>query len=74
MLVQGMCLDVMCLEKQQKPVQAGAQDPLSDLESGRAVPFSPQDFCCPCVFAVAATTQDPAGQDPPQTFRSAQGM
>ena len=50
MLVQGMCLDVMCLEKQQKPVQAGAQDPLSDLESGHAFPISPQDFCSPCVF------------------------
>ena len=49
-------LDVMGLEKQKKPVQAGgggavSGGPLSDLESGCTAPFSPQDLCCPCVFA-----------------------
>ena len=33
--------------------------PLSHLESGHAVPFSPQDFCCPCEFVIAATTHRP---------------
>ena len=44
----------------EKPVQAGVGSfslglssslALSHLASGHAVPFSPQDFCSPCVFA-----------------------
>ena len=42
-------LNVMCPEKQYKPVKARVEA-LSSWESGHAVPFSPQDFCSPCVF------------------------
>ena len=51
-------LNVMCPEKQYKPIQAGDRlswalsGPLAlfHLESGHAVPFPPQDFCSLCAF------------------------
>ena len=51
-------LDIRCLEnnkslsRQGSALSLGLYSPLtlSHLESGHAVPFSPQDFCSPCEF------------------------